>query len=78
MNVLQGGGVPAKHAKVHYKGPLDVASKVWAGEGGLRGLYKGLLPTMCREIPGNALMFGAYEAMKQKARQMQVWTTASA
>jgi hypothetical protein len=71
--VLQGNGA-AKHGKVHYKGPMDVASRVWATEGGVRGLYKGLLPTMSREIPGNALMFGAYEAMKQKARQMQVFS----
>lgn len=49
-----------------------MVSKVWATEGGLRGIYKGLVPTLAREVPGNALMFGAYEALKQKARQMQV------
>ena len=63
---------PAKPPKVHYKGPLDVASKVWATEGGLRGIYKGLVPTLAREVPGNALMFGAYEALKRKARDLQV------
>lgn len=57
---------------MHYKGPLDVASKVWATEGGLRGIYKGLVPTLAREVPGNALMFGAYEALKRKARDLQV------
>lgn len=62
---------PAKPPKVHYKGPLDVASKVWATEGGLRGIYKGLVPTLAREVPGNALMFGAYEALKRKARDLQ-------
>ena len=36
--------------------------------GGLRGIYKGLVPTLAREVPGNALMFGAYEALKRKAR----------
>lgn len=50
---------------VKYGGPLDVAKQVLKSEGGLRGLYKGLVPTLAREIPGNAAMFGAYEAIKQ-------------
>ena len=66
---------PAKPPKMHYKGPMDVASKVWATEGGLRGIYKGLVPTLAREVPGNALMFGAYEALKRKARDLQVCYT---
>lgn len=49
-----------------------MVSKVWATEGGLRGIYKGLMPTLAREVPGNALMFGAYEALKLKARELQV------
>ncbi|KAJ7943816.1 mitochondrial carnitine/acylcarnitine carrier-like protein [Quillaja saponaria] len=50
---------------VKYGGPLDVARHVLRSEGGLRGLFKGLVPTMAREIPGNAAMFGVYEAFKQ-------------
>ena len=48
-----------------YSGPMDVARHVMRSEGGLRGLYKGLLPTLAREVPGNAVMFGVYEAIKQ-------------
>ncbi|KAB2626111.1 mitochondrial carnitine/acylcarnitine carrier-like protein [Pyrus ussuriensis x Pyrus communis] len=50
---------------VKYGGPLDVAKRVLRSEGGVRGLFKGLVPTMAREIPGNAAMFGVYEALKQ-------------
>lgn len=44
---------------------MDVARQVLHSEGGVRGLFKGLFPTMAREVPGNALMFGVYEATKQ-------------
>lgn len=50
---------------VKYGGPMDVAKHVLKSEGGLRGLYKGLVPTFAREVPGNAAMFGVYEAIKQ-------------
>uniref|UniRef100_A0ACD5U3U8 Uncharacterized protein n=1 Tax=Avena sativa TaxID=4498 RepID=A0ACD5U3U8_AVESA len=46
------------------KGPMDVARHV-TKDAGLKGLFKGLVPTMGREIPGNAIMFGVYEAVKQ-------------
>ncbi|CAI0418582.1 unnamed protein product [Linum tenue] len=49
-----------------YGGPMDVAKQVLRSEGGTRGLFKGLVPTMAREIPGNAAMFGVYELLKQK------------
>ncbi|MFS7926909.1 putative mitochondrial carrier domain superfamily [Helianthus anomalus] len=52
-------------ATVKYSGPLDVAKQVLRSEGGARGLFKGLIPTMAREVPGNAAMFGVYEALKQ-------------
>ncbi|KAH7578637.1 hypothetical protein JRO89_XS01G0408600 [Xanthoceras sorbifolium] len=50
---------------VKYGGPMDVARHVLRSEGGASGLFKGLVPTMAREIPGNAAMFGVYEAVKQ-------------
>ncbi|XP_076908418.1 mitochondrial carnitine/acylcarnitine carrier-like protein isoform X2 [Bidens hawaiensis] len=50
---------------VKYGGPMDVAKQVLKSEGGIRGLYKGLFPTLAREVPGNATMFGVYEAVKQ-------------
>ncbi|CAK9173393.1 unnamed protein product [Ilex paraguariensis] len=49
---------------VKYGGPMDVARHVLQS-GGLRGLFKGLVPTMAREVPGNAAMFGVYEGLKQ-------------
>ncbi|KAL8263962.1 hypothetical protein R6Q59_022092 [Mikania micrantha] len=52
-------------AAVKYGGPMDVATRVLRSEGGVRGLFKGLVPTMAREVPGNAAMFGVYEALKQ-------------
>ena len=52
-------------AAVKYGGPMDVAKQVLRSEGGVRGLYKGLFPTFAREVPGNATMFGVYEAIKQ-------------
>eukprot|EP00250_Pteridium_aquilinum_P024620 c29342_g1_i1 orf=239-1186(+) len=50
---------------VRYNGPLDVGRHVLRSEGGVLGLFTGLTPTMMREIPGNAVMFGVYEAVKQ-------------
>ncbi|EYU45805.1 hypothetical protein ABFS82_11G099700 [Erythranthe guttata] len=55
----------ATAAAVKYGGPMDVARHVLRSEGGARGLFKGLIPTFAREVPGNAAMFGVYEAFKQ-------------
>lgn len=55
----------AASAAAKYSGPMDVAKQVLRSEGGVRGLYKGLFPTFAREVPGNASMFGVYEALKQ-------------
>lgn len=52
-------------APVKYSGPMDVARHVLKSEGGTRGLFKGLVPTLAREVPGNAIMFGVYEGIKQ-------------
>ncbi len=49
---------------IRYSGPLSVARHVMTAEGGARGLYRGLVPTFLREIPGNAAMFGTYAAVK--------------
>jgi solute carrier family 25 (mitochondrial carnitine/acylcarnitine transporter), member 20/29 len=46
------------------KGPIDVAKHVVRDAGAI-GLFKGLVPTLGREIVGNAVMFGVYEAVKQ-------------
>ncbi|XP_058747690.1 mitochondrial carnitine/acylcarnitine carrier-like protein [Vicia villosa] len=64
QSALAGTGGAA--VAVKYGGPMDVARQVLRSEGGVRGLFKGLIPTMGREIPGNAIMFGVYEAIKQR------------
>ncbi|CAJ2636345.1 unnamed protein product [Trifolium pratense] len=64
QSALAGTGTAA--VAVKYGGPMDVARQVLRSEGGMRGLFKGLVPTMAREIPGNAIMFGVYEALKQR------------
>ncbi|KAL2612497.1 hypothetical protein R1flu_024189 [Riccia fluitans] len=63
-------GAPAATASaaaqsVKYTGPLDVARHVLRSEGGVVGLFKGMTPTLLREVPGNAAMFGVYELTKQ-------------
>ncbi|KAF8728183.1 hypothetical protein HU200_018770 [Digitaria exilis] len=55
----------APAAAVKYGGPIDVAKHVIRSEGGTLGLFKGLFPTLAREVPGNSIMFGVYEATKQ-------------
>ncbi|KAF3792229.1 Mitochondrial carnitine/acylcarnitine carrier-like protein [Nymphaea thermarum] len=52
-------------AAVKYGGPMDVARHVLRSEGGMVGLFKGLVPTLAREVPGNAVLFGTYELLKQ-------------
>ncbi|KAK3157218.1 hypothetical protein QOZ80_2AG0117780 [Eleusine coracana subsp. coracana] len=59
------GPAAAATSAVKYDGPIDVARHVLRWEGGARGLFKGLVPTLAREVPGNAVMFGVYEATKQ-------------
>ncbi|KAI3756262.1 hypothetical protein L1987_56081 [Smallanthus sonchifolius] len=65
VGAVAGGPGVAVTAAVRYGGPMDVAKQVLRSEGGVRGLFKGLVPTMAREVPGNAAMFGVYEALKQ-------------
>ncbi|KAL3497783.1 hypothetical protein ACH5RR_040515 [Cinchona calisaya] len=62
QSALAGSG-PAAVA-VKYGGPMDVARHV-VQSAGVMGLFKGLGPTLAREVPGNAIMFGVYDAIKQ-------------
>ncbi|XP_050234556.1 mitochondrial carnitine/acylcarnitine carrier-like protein [Mercurialis annua] len=63
QSALAGSGTAA--VAVKYAGPMDVASHVLKSEGGARGLFKGMVPTLAREVPGNAALFGMYELLKQ-------------
>lgn len=62
QSVLAGSGSAA--VAIKYGGPIDVARHV-VQSAGVTGLFKGLVPTLAREVPGNAVMFGVYEAIKQ-------------
>ncbi|CAN6460311.1 unnamed protein product [Victoria cruziana] len=59
------GATGGSTAAIKYNGPMDVAKHVLKSEGGTMGLFKGLVPTLAREVPGNAFMFGVYELVKQ-------------
>lgn len=48
-----------------YDGSLDVAKHIFRCEGGWLGFFKGLTPTLLREVFGNAAYFGAYQGTKQ-------------
>ena len=65
-----GAGAGAVSA-VRYNGPMDVARHVLRSEGGVLGLFRGLTPTLLREVPGNAAMFGVYEATKTALARSQ-------
>ena len=43
-----------------YKGPIDVIKRTIASEG-VKGLWKGQMSCLAREIPGNMAWFGFYE-----------------
>eukprot|EP00884_Botryococcus_braunii_P022325 jgi/Botrbrau1/8777/Bobra.0330s0010.2 len=55
-----------------YRGPMDVLGHVVKAEGGPTAIFRGLWPTLLREVPGNAVMFGVYEYLKQKLAAAQV------
>ncbi|EKU21566.1 hypothetical protein NGA_0360510, partial [Nannochloropsis gaditana CCMP526] len=46
-----------------YSGPRDCVGQAWRG-GGFRGLWNGLLPTLCRDGPGVGAWFLAFAAGK--------------
>jgi len=52
--------------QVLFAGPLDCAKKVVRSEG-IRGLYRGTLITLYRDVPASAAWFGTYELIKQSA-----------
>jgi hypothetical protein len=46
-----------------YKGPMDVVIQTIKEEGFFRGLYRGNMSMLLREIPGNFCWYGVYEAV---------------
>lgn len=47
-----------------YNGPLDCARKVLASEGP-RGLFRGTVATLWRDVPGSGFYFAAYEVTRR-------------
>lgn len=43
---------------------MDCIKKIYLEEGAIRGVFKGLVPTIAREIPAYAGQFGVYELTK--------------
>lgn len=60
----------AKAGKILYKGPFDALVKVSQYEGGLPALFRGFMPTVAREVIGNATYFGTYLYLKQQLREL--------
>jgi len=55
---------PLYHQSVYYKGSWDCAKKVFR-QNGIRGLYRGFLVTLARDIPGDTAYFFVYEYVKR-------------
>jgi solute carrier family 25 carnitine/acylcarnitine transporter 20/29 len=48
-----------------YSGPIDCAKKIYQING-VPGLFKGMVPTILREIPAYASFYGVFEFMKRR------------
>lgn len=58
----------AQGKKVTYIGPGQLTAKIIRLDG-IRGLFKGLTPTIVREMPGYFFFFGAYEGTRELFRK---------
>ena len=58
MNSATGGADVRK-----YNGVIDCVKKTIQKEGIIRGLYRGQTSLLVREIPGNFMWYGVYEAV---------------
>ncbi|KAJ1923035.1 Mitochondrial carrier protein ymc2 [Tieghemiomyces parasiticus] len=80
LQVQTGGPAPAvataaSSARIYYSGPLDCVAQIYR-QHGLRGLYKGQVATVLRELHGYGAYFLAYEYLVQRAMtQRQVART---
>ena len=54
------GGGAASTSGGGYSGPIDIVRRV-VGSEGVRGLWKGNVSCLAREVPGNMAWYGAYE-----------------
>ena len=49
---------------IKYRGPWGLTKQILKAEG-IRGLFKGLVPTFAREMPGYFFFFGGYELSRE-------------
>jgi len=52
----------------NFKGPIDVVARTIKKEG-IRGLYRGHMACLARELPGNFAWFGVYEAILREFQE---------
>ncbi len=61
---LMAQGTPGLVATGQYSGLMDVIRKTYQGEG-LRGFYRGIVPTFVKSVPANWITYITYEAGKK-------------
>ena len=67
----------AQASKLLYAGPVDALRSIVKFEGGVQALFRGFLPTLLRETPGNGFYFGAYALIKDWLASYQGLSDAS-
>jgi len=55
---IQAGGDPSTHK---YAGPVDCAKQLYREEGLFRGVYRGTMATLLRDVPASGMYFMGYE-----------------
>lgn len=58
----------AKGNRIERLGPIELTLKIFKTEG-TSGLFRGLVPTLLREMPGYFFFFGAYEGTRELLRK---------
>jgi len=62
-DVLAGGVIAAASSSPRYSGLVDCVQNIWKYEG-IKGFYKGIIPTTAKSITATAITFAAYEVSK--------------
>jgi len=58
---MQTSGMPGADT---YIGVLDCISKTW-NNGGIRAMYRGLIPSLAKVVPANAISYTVYKTLEQ-------------
>ncbi|XP_061544236.1 mitochondrial carnitine/acylcarnitine carrier protein isoform X2 [Phyllopteryx taeniolatus] len=59
--------IQASSGKVKYDGPMDCVKQLYK-ESGIRGIYKGTVLTLMRDVPASGMYFMSYEWLKNLLR----------